>query len=270
MTRLRHPCILSVVEPVEETRYALTFATEPVVASLHHAVLASESAGRASAEVALDEVEIQKGLLQVARGLEFLHTAGMVHGNLDSQAVCINAKGDWKLCGFGFLTPLKQPDGTPTPYRHPDYDPSLPSSFSVNFDYLAPEYAVDEQRLPAMDMYSLGAIIYAVHSKGDPPFRNRNSVANLRSNAERLATLPDSNDRKRLGKDINSLLASLLTRYPGSRLSAQSFQQAGYFKNILVSTLKFLERESFSGRNKEERVQFLKGLLNVCVTYCQA
>ncbi|CAO1613037.1 unnamed protein product [Parajaminaea phylloscopi] len=261
LTRLRHPCVLSVVEPVEETRNALTFATEPIVASLHQAVLSSESAGRASEEVALDEVEIQKGLLQVARGLEFLHSAGMVHGNLDSQSICINAKGDWKMCGFGFLTPLKQPDGTSTPFRHPDYDPSLPPSLSVNFDFLAPEYALDEQRVPANDIYSLGCIIHAVHSRGDPPFRNRNSVANLRSNADLLATMHDR--WRRMGGDITDLLDSMLTRYPGGRLTAQSFQKASYFNNILVSTLKFLERESFSGRTKEERVQFLKGLLGV-------
>lgn len=230
LTRLRHPCILSVVEAVEESRSTLAFVTEPVVASLQQAIIASESAGRASNEVALDEVEIQKGLLQVARGLEFLHQAGMVHGNLDNQAICINAKGDWKLCGFGFLTPLKQPDGTPTPYRHPDYDPSLPPSFSVNFDYLAPEYALDEKREPANDLYSLGCIVYAVHSRGDPPFRNRNSIANLRSNADRLGTIHGSSGWNRLGKDVLDVLSALLTRYPGGRLTAQTFQKAGYFK----------------------------------------
>ncbi|CAO1632953.1 unnamed protein product [Sympodiomycopsis kandeliae] len=263
LTRLRHPCILSVVEAVEESRYSLAFVTEPVVASLQQAIIASESAGRASNEVALDEVEIQKGLLQVARGLEFLHQAGMVHGNLDTQAVCINAKGDWKMCGFGFLTPLKQPDGTPTPHRHPDYDPSLPPSFSVNFDYLAPEYALDEKREPANDLYSLGCIVYAVHSRGDSPFRNRNSIVNLRSNAETLSTIQGSSNWSRLGNDVINVLTSLLTRYPGGRLTAQTFQRDAYFNNILVSTLKFLERESFSGRSKDERVQFLKGLLGV-------
>lgn len=264
LTRLRHPCILSVIAPLEETRSSLVFATEPVVASLHQAILASESAGRASSEIALDEVESRKGLLQIARGLEFLHGAGLVHGNLTSDTgIIINAKGDWKICGFGFLSPLKGPDGTPTPFRHPDYDPSLPPSLSVNFDFLAPEYALDEKREPSNDMYSLGCVIYAVHARGDPPFRNRNSLTNLRSNADRLSTLPGSSEWTRLGRDVNELLSSLLTRYPGSRLTATSFQQATYFNNILVSTLKFLERESFSGRTKEERVQFLKGLLGV-------
>ena len=92
LTRLRHPCVLETVEPLEETRSELIFATEPVLAPLSAALLSGESAGRAADGVQLDEVEIQKGVLQVARALEFLHTAKMVHGNLNTDAVLINAK----------------------------------------------------------------------------------------------------------------------------------------------------------------------------------
>jgi SCY1-like protein 2 len=97
MTRLRHPCILEVVEPLEETRSELTFATEQVMAPLSEALHNDHRA-----DVQLDEVEIQKGLLQVARGLEFLHDAKMVHSNLTTDAVLINAKGDWKIGGFAW------------------------------------------------------------------------------------------------------------------------------------------------------------------------
>jgi SCY1-like protein 2 len=41
----------------------------------------------------IDELEIQKGLLQVSKALEFLHeNAGLVHGNLTPDAVLVNAK----------------------------------------------------------------------------------------------------------------------------------------------------------------------------------
>lgn len=44
-------------------------------------------------ELEIDELEIQKGLLQVSKALEFLHeNAGIVHGNLTPDAVLINAK----------------------------------------------------------------------------------------------------------------------------------------------------------------------------------
>lgn len=204
LTRLRHPCILEVMEPLEEIRAELIFATEPVTSPLSEALISSESSGRASESVQLDEVEIQKGLLQVARGLEFLHGAGLVHGNLTIESVLVNIKGDWKISGFAFLTPLKAPDGTPTPYEYPDYDPSLPPALSRNFDYLAPEFALDQKLEPANDMYALGCLIFAVHSKGAPPFRNRNSLQNVRQNAEQLSTITGSASWTRLGRDCLS------------------------------------------------------------------
>lgn len=41
----------------------------------------------------LDEIEIQKGLLQVGKALQFLHeSAKLVHSNLTPEAIVINAK----------------------------------------------------------------------------------------------------------------------------------------------------------------------------------
>lgn len=114
LARLRHPCILELAEPIEDTRSGgLMFATEPVTASLAGLLQEKDDqekaggiAGRPSRyvveeadgqrrrrELELDELEIQKGLLQVAQGLEFLHeSAGLVHGNLTPDAIYVNVK----------------------------------------------------------------------------------------------------------------------------------------------------------------------------------
>ncbi|TKA81438.1 hypothetical protein B0A49_00281 [Cryomyces minteri] len=128
LARLRHPSILELAEPVEETRNGgLMFATEPVTASLagllqekddqeraggiggrssRYVVEEADGSGRRRRELEIDELEIQKGLLQVGKGLEFLHeSAGLVHGNLTPEAVFVNAKSDWKLSGLGFAGP---------------------------------------------------------------------------------------------------------------------------------------------------------------------
>jgi len=116
LARLRHPNILELVEPVEETRSGgLQFVTEPVTASLASLLQEKDEqergggvGGRSSRyvtedsdgtrrrrELEIDELEIQKGLLQVSKALEFLHeNAGLVHGNLTPDAVLINAKVD--------------------------------------------------------------------------------------------------------------------------------------------------------------------------------
>jgi len=115
LARLRHPNILELVEPVEETRNGgLMFATEPVTAALagllqekddqekgsgvggrtsRYVIEESDGKGRRRREIEIDELEIQKGLLQIGKGLEFLHeSAGLVHGNLTPDAIFINAK----------------------------------------------------------------------------------------------------------------------------------------------------------------------------------
>jgi SCY1-like protein 2 len=121
LARLRHPNILELVEPVEDTRAGLQFATEAVTASLSGLLQEKDDQERAGGiggrssryvtgdaegnrrrrEVEIDELEIQKGLLQISKALEFLHeNAGLVHGNLTPDAIFINAKVGAKYSCF--------------------------------------------------------------------------------------------------------------------------------------------------------------------------
>lgn len=114
LAKLRHPNILELVEPVEDTRGGgLQFAAEAVTTSLaslladkddrergggpngrgSRFVVEDADGVRRRRELEIDELEIQKGLLQVSKALEFFHeNAGLVHGNLTPDAVLINAK----------------------------------------------------------------------------------------------------------------------------------------------------------------------------------
>uniref|UniRef100_A0A2C9JXV3 Protein kinase domain-containing protein n=1 Tax=Biomphalaria glabrata TaxID=6526 RepID=A0A2C9JXV3_BIOGL len=67
LTKLRHPRILSVIHPLEETREALAFATEPVFSSLANVLGSCDNLSGGSkilTEFQLYEVEIKHGLLQ--------------------------------------------------------------------------------------------------------------------------------------------------------------------------------------------------------------
>jgi SCY1-like protein 2 len=97
LSRLRHPCVLEIVEPVEETRGSLTFVTERVISSLQ--LLIDDSDGYsdgsrgAGRKTELDELEIQSGLSSLTKALQFLHESAMiVHSNLTPQAVYVNGK----------------------------------------------------------------------------------------------------------------------------------------------------------------------------------
>lgn len=57
---------------------------------------------------------------------------------------------------------------------------------------------------------------------------------------------------------MNGVLDRLITRRAAQRLNAQEFQQAQYFDNILVSTIRFLD--SLPAKTPNEKSQFMRGL----------
>ncbi|KAG9015727.1 hypothetical protein FRB95_009223 [Tulasnella sp. JGI-2019a] len=264
LRKLRHPCILEMVEPLEDTRSELIFATELVISSLSIAIPMSSGSGSKASNVELDEIEVQKGILQLTKGLSFLHqSARVVHSNLKIESVVLNSSGDWKICGLGHTIPFMGPDGQPTQWEFPAYDSHLPAQIQRSFDYMAPEYVLDEQITPASDFYSLGCLIYAVHAKGEPPFRNRGNLSTMRSNVGRLEGGGGLRNMEGWDQDLQSLIAALVTPKPMARLSAQTLPTHSFFSSLAISTLNFLDRSNFASKTREEKVAFMKGLNTV-------
>ncbi|CCA68430.1 related to bovine rhodopsin kinase and to YGR052w [Serendipita indica DSM 11827] len=265
LRRLRHPSILEMVEPLEETRSILTFATEPLTSTLQQVIPTSSTHSRnADDNNELDEIEIQKGVLQLSKGLAFLHqSAKVVHTNITPYTVLINQAGDWKLSGLGMTIPLTNPDGTPTRWEFPESHSSLPYYVQRNFDYMAPEYAIDEQISTSSDMFALGCLLYAVHNKGSPPFRNHSSLSTLKSNMQSGIQL---RGMEGWDPDLRSLLSQLITRsptHPIPRPTPETIPQNSFFNSLPISTLNFLERSNFASKSREEKIAFMKGLNGV-------
>ncbi|CAE6460757.1 unnamed protein product [Rhizoctonia solani] len=261
LSRLRHPSVLELV-----------FATEPLLSTLALSIPDSGSS-RKKPQVELDEVEIQKGILQLAKGLSFLHTsARLVHSNLNPSSVLINAAGDWKLSGLGLTIPLLSPTGDPTRWDFPTYDNRLPAYIQRNFDYMAPEYAIDERIETGSDMYSLGCLVYAVHMKGKTPFTTHGSMNTLRENARKLenGTLGALPSLGGMDADLRSLLMVLITRSSAARPTASSIPTHAFFNALPISTLNFLDRATFAAKPREEKVAFMKGLAGVLSSFSEA
>ncbi|KAF2833065.1 protein kinase domain-containing protein ppk32 [Ophiobolus disseminans] len=291
LARLRHPSVLELVEPLEDTRGGgLQFATEPVTASLAGLLQEKDEQEKAGGvggrrsryvieeadgqkrrrELEIDELEIQKGLLQVAKGLEFLHeSAGLVHANLTPDAIFINAKSDWKISGLGFSTPPE--DSTKPTSVIPislsealNYDARLPRHVQLNVDYTSPDFVMDGNVTPAADMFSLGMLIIALYnSPHQSPMEFNGSTSSYKRAFASSSSVPSKNNNfmssQPLPKDVvNGVLDRLITRRPAQRLDAREFQQAQYFDNILVSTIRFLD--SLPAKTPNEKSQFLRGL----------
>ena len=154
LTRLRHPRILTVQHPLEESRDCLAFATEPVFASLAN-ILGSQ-VGRFSLLLKvmlvqdqlpspvpeqlrshkMFDIEIKYGLLQISEGLAFLHdSAKMLHRNISPEAIVINEAGAWKICGFEYCLANSAGPGQEPAWSFPEYDHGQPPETYPQVDY---------------------------------------------------------------------------------------------------------------------------------------
>ncbi|KAL7311435.1 Protein kinase domain-containing protein ppk32 [Mucor circinelloides] len=257
LARLRHPSILEVVEPVSESRSSIVFVTEPLMGSLTHLVKSDDnySSDSQAPSLDLDELEIQKGLLQVGKGLQFLNDAKVVHHNLTTDAIFVNAKGDWKIGGLGFSVFLNS--GNASENAGYDNNEFMPEACQISLDYAAPESVLDNNICQSNDMFSLGCLAYAVHNKGVSILKTFNSFHTYERQIKTIHAQTFSN----IPAHLQDVIRSLLTRHPNQRMDPVSFQNSKYFDNLLVSTMKFLE--SFPEKTREEKAQFMKGLARV-------
>nr|POE54880.1 solute carrier family 25 member 38 like [Quercus suber] len=293
LARLRHPSILELAEPVEDTRNGgLMFATEPVTASLASLLQEKDEqersggvAGRGSRfvveetdgtrrrrELEIDELEIQKGLLQVGKGLEFLHeSAGLVHANLTPEAILVNAKGDWKISGLAFCGPHETSTAATSLapislHEVLNHDPRLPGIVQLNLDYTSPDFVLDNTLTASADMFTLGLLIVSLYnSPHSSPLSTGGSLSSYRRVFSSSSNIPTQSNNFLVPRDhplppklASELLPRLLTRRPAQRLSAREFQEASYFDNILVSTMRFLD--ALPAKTANEKAQFLRGL----------
>ena len=293
LARLRHPSILELAEPVEETRNGgLMFATEPVTASLAQVLQdkdGSERGGgrggsrfyveeadgtRRRKELEVDELEIQKGLLQLGKGLEFLHeSAGLVHANLTPESILINAKGDWKIAGLAFCGPHESStSATSMPpislHEVLSHDPRLPRNVQLDIDYTSPDFVLDNHLTSSADMFSLGLLIVALYNTPHTsPLKTSGSLSTYKRTFSSSSTIPTQHNNFHVPttntnpfppKLATDLLPRLITRRPAQRLTAREFQEAAYFDNILVSTIRF--RDALPAKTPQEKAAFMRGL----------
>ncbi|XP_026065742.1 SCY1-like protein 2 isoform X1 [Carassius auratus] len=267
LTRLRHPRLLTVQHPLEESRDCLAFCTEPVFASLANVLGQWDNLPSPVPtdikEYKLYDVETKYGLLQVSEGLSFLHSGvKMVHGNLCPENIILNKSGAWKIMGFDFSISSSNPSDAEPKYVCKEWDPNLSPLCLPNPEYVAPEYILSVSCDAASDMYSLGVLIHAVFNEGKPVFQvNKQDI--FKSFSRQLDQLSHLSPGvlSQIPEEVRDHVKMLLNITSNVRPDADQMTKIPFFDDVGAMTLQYFD--SLFQRDNLQKSQFYKGLPKV-------
>lgn len=246
LTRLRHPSILTVQHPLEESRESLAFATEPAFCSLANILGEVENMPVPPPpelkDYQLFDVEIKYGFLQVSEGLAFLHNdVKRLHRNLCPQSIVVNKKGAWKIAGFDFSIGASNPQDPQPTYQSLYFEPGCPPVAQPNLNYLAPECVLAESNDSASDMFSLGVLVYTVYNKGSTLYDACSSVATLKQCINKHLKQLSMGKLNNLPEDAREHVRMLLSVTPDIRPDAHQFSKLKFLEDVGVKTLQYLD-----------------------------
>ncbi|KAJ8347782.1 hypothetical protein SKAU_G00263710 [Synaphobranchus kaupii] len=148
----------------------------------------------------LPETQVREIACQLVSALYYLHSHRILHRDMKPQNILLGKGGVVKLCDFGFaramsvstlvLTSIK---GTPL--------------------YMSPELVEEKPYDHTADLWSLGCILYELHT-GAPPFYTNSIFQLVQLIVKDPVKWPES-----MSQDCTSFLKGLLTKDPQKRLS---------------------------------------------------
>ena len=145
-------------------------------------------------------------IAKVARAIEYANNQGILHRDLKPGNILLDGRGEPLVSDFGLAKWI-------------DATSDLTRTMTVfgTPGYIAPEqiHSPAGNLTPAVDIYSLGAILFELLS-GHPPFLGEHAIAVIRQAGEkpapRLRSIARDQDR-----DLETICARCLEREPGAR-----------------------------------------------------
>ncbi|HKY33721.1 MAG TPA: protein kinase, partial [Candidatus Polarisedimenticolia bacterium] len=193
MTRLRHPNVVEVYD------FGLDSATGEHFLTLEYV----EGTDLRQAAAGLDRPAVLELLVQVCRGLEYIHSRGLVHNDLKPQNILVSsaAPRTCKLMDFG-LASVEAAAG------------SGPAGLRGTLQYLAPELIRGAAADRRSDLYSLGVLFYLLLA-GRLPFDGEPSEILARATSQ--APEPLSRHAEGIEPPLEALVLRLLEKDPLAR-----------------------------------------------------
>ena len=148
-------------------------------------------------------------LLEIAQAIEYAHQQGILHRDLKPSNILVDQTGATHITDFGLAKQI-QKDGQLTGSGQLLGTPA----------YMSPEQAAGEREHfgPAMDVYSLGAILYALIT-GGPPFRAE-STLELIIQVLKLEPIAPRLMNPKIPRDLETICLKCLAKDPRRRYSS--------------------------------------------------
>jgi eukaryotic-like serine/threonine-protein kinase len=196
--RLSHPNVVSVYDAGEEADGRPYIVMEHVEGGTLAELLRDRGRLPADEAVAL--------ALQACRGLDHAHAAGLVHRDVKPQNLLLRSDGTLKVADFGIARAAETTALTQA------------GTILGSAAYLSPEQALGEEVTPAVDVYSLGAVLYELLT-GRPPYQF-DSLAELGAKQASGSITPASELAPEVPQPVEDAVMRSLARNPAYRPSA--------------------------------------------------
>lgn len=251
LTRMRHPHIARICDPLIEQNSIIAFTSEILHATLSHFLTNTSQIPSSTMNLAyyfegkeLNELSIQLGILQISKALIFLQLNLVVLGCIEPSSIFIDTKGDWKLSGFFSAALLNNgEEGICNSF--------LPSYCTPALGFFPPEVICDRKCYQKSDVWAFASLIFAVFNAGQPVV-SCNNPTDFKSEVERLSVASLRN----VPPLLQPILKIMLKCDYSARCDLETLTDCQYFQTGALQSMIFIE--SFIEKSLMEKVKFLK------------
>lgn len=269
LAKLKHPNILTLIEPLEEHSKNFMFVTEYVTGTLESTFKGFDDEQDFLKGNIKNDIITQRGIQQLVTGLDFIHNrANFVHLDIQPSSIFINDNSDWKISGLGHIMKLTQGTNS-SDFLFPQYDPRIPQFYTFNLDYTAPELVFENTLSYKNDYFSLGLLINFLYT-GTSLIKAGSSLSDYKSEygkfERKLSSLSWDSIFIKLPVKLRLCIPNLMNRDIYSRYdNITEFLDSEFFQDPLIKTLNFLD--DLPTKSSEERTVFLDGLVELLPQY---
>ncbi len=150
-------------------------------------------------DTSLSEEVVQTIARQLVAALHYLHSNRIIHRDMKPQNILIAADGTVKLCDFGFARAMSQ-------------DTFVLTSIKGTPLYMAPELVQEQPYTPAVDIWSMGVILYELFV-GKPPFYTTSIYKLIKQIVNESPSYPSA-----MSRSFRDFLEGVLEKDPKKRL----------------------------------------------------